>query len=148
LWPTPVANDDNKSVEAHLAMKARMKGGPRHTITSLQVAAKQFATPQSRDFRTGQAERWDNPGRSRNLNDQMAKKVAMFRTPTVAEAKNQECSNQVYLQNQVGANKGNGKLSVSFVEWLMGYPLRWSAPFQLSIVWTDLKDSETQSSPK
>jgi hypothetical protein len=23
-WPTPVANDDNKSVEAHLAMKKRM----------------------------------------------------------------------------------------------------------------------------
>ena len=25
-WPTPVANDDNKSPEAHLAMKARMGG--------------------------------------------------------------------------------------------------------------------------
>src|SRR5438128_2385545 len=24
LWPTPVANDDNKTPEAHLAMKARM----------------------------------------------------------------------------------------------------------------------------
>jgi hypothetical protein len=38
-WPTPVANDDNKSVEAHLAMKARM-GGNRTEITSLQVMAK------------------------------------------------------------------------------------------------------------
>ena len=38
-WPTPVANDDNKSVEAHLAMKARM-GGNRKEITSLQVMAK------------------------------------------------------------------------------------------------------------
>ena len=34
-WPTPVANDDNKSPEAHLAMKARMG-----EITSLQVMAK------------------------------------------------------------------------------------------------------------
>jgi hypothetical protein len=40
LWPTPVANDDNKSPEAHMAMKARMKGGPRNCITSLQVMAK------------------------------------------------------------------------------------------------------------
>jgi hypothetical protein len=38
-WPMPVANDDNKSVEAHLAMKERMGGG-RKAITSLQVMAK------------------------------------------------------------------------------------------------------------
>ncbi len=38
--PTVVANDDNKSPEAHMAMKRRMKGGPRNTITSLQVQAK------------------------------------------------------------------------------------------------------------
>lgn len=41
-WPTPVANDDNRSPEAHLAMKARMGGG-RKEITSLQVLAKTFA---------------------------------------------------------------------------------------------------------
>src|SRR5690606_20874396 len=40
LWPTPVANDDNKSPAAHMAMKRRMKGGPRNCITSLQVMAK------------------------------------------------------------------------------------------------------------
>ena len=45
LWPTATANDDNKSPEAHRAMKARMKGGPRNTITSLQVAAQDWQTP-------------------------------------------------------------------------------------------------------
>ena len=40
LWPTPVAKDDGKSPEAHMAMKARMKGGPRNTITSLAVLAR------------------------------------------------------------------------------------------------------------
>jgi hypothetical protein len=40
LWPTPCAQEDGKTPEAHLAMKARMKGGPRYTVTSLQVAAK------------------------------------------------------------------------------------------------------------
>lgn len=40
LIPTPVANDDNKTPEAHLAMKERMKGGARRTITSLQVTIK------------------------------------------------------------------------------------------------------------
>ena len=39
-WPTPVAHDDGKSPEAHMAMKARMKGGPRHKPTSLTVMVK------------------------------------------------------------------------------------------------------------
>jgi len=38
-WGRPTANDDNKSVEAHLAMKAKMGGG-RKAITSLQVQAQ------------------------------------------------------------------------------------------------------------
>lgn len=48
-WPTPVANDDNKTPEAHLAMKKRMgerdgTGSDRTAITSLQVMAK-FTAP-------------------------------------------------------------------------------------------------------
>ena len=30
-----------------------------------------YATPQARDFRSGSTDRWDNPDRSRNLNDQI-----------------------------------------------------------------------------
>jgi hypothetical protein len=40
LWPTPVAQDDGKTFEAHMAMKERMKGGPRHQPTSLTVVVK------------------------------------------------------------------------------------------------------------
>lgn len=40
MWPTPVAHDDGKTPEAHMAMKRRMKGGPRKTITSLSVMVK------------------------------------------------------------------------------------------------------------
>jgi hypothetical protein len=44
-WPTPVAKDDNKTPEAHLAMKQRMgerdgTGANRTAITSLQVMSK------------------------------------------------------------------------------------------------------------
>lgn len=58
LWPTPVAHDDGKSPEAHLAMKARMKGGPRHTITSLTVMVKAgdqglWPTPRNAGFDAG-----------------------------------------------------------------------------------------------
>lgn len=41
LLPTPVAQDDGKSPEAHMAMKQRMAGGPRNGITSLSVMARQ-----------------------------------------------------------------------------------------------------------
>lgn len=46
MWPAPVTQDDNKTPEAHLAMKARMKGGPRNSITSLQVLVQDWMAPQ------------------------------------------------------------------------------------------------------
>lgn len=47
-WGTPVAQDDQKSPDAHLAMKERMGGG-RVEPTSLTVQSKIWATPTSRD---------------------------------------------------------------------------------------------------
>jgi hypothetical protein len=51
-WPTPVANPDNKTPEAHLAMKLRMgeRDGThsnRTAITDLQVMAKAIGTTTS-----------------------------------------------------------------------------------------------------
>jgi hypothetical protein len=49
-WPTPVSQEDNKSVAAHLAMKRRL-GGNRSAITSLQVMAQMagWTTPCHND---------------------------------------------------------------------------------------------------
>jgi len=49
-WPTSVANEDNKSPEAYLAMKKRMgerdgSNSNRTAITSLQVRIKMWTTP-------------------------------------------------------------------------------------------------------
>ena len=61
-WPTPCANEDNKSLEAHLAMKKRMgerdgTGANRTAITSLQVMANawqgQWPTPRTTDEAAG-----------------------------------------------------------------------------------------------
>jgi hypothetical protein len=59
-WPTPVANDDNKSIEAHLAMKKRMgerdgSNANRTAITSLQVAAQLagWPTPDAQAMNVG-----------------------------------------------------------------------------------------------
>lgn len=52
-WPTVVRQDDGKTPEAHLRMKREMPGGPRATITSLQVMCKAtWPTPAHRDTRS------------------------------------------------------------------------------------------------
>lgn len=62
MWPTPRASDGEK-------------GGPnqrgRKGDLMLSSAVHRFATPQSRDHRTGQPARFENPDRTKNLNDQI-----------------------------------------------------------------------------
>ena len=66
VWPTPCARDwKGSNAEAGLTRndgKSRMDQLPN---------AVKYATPQARDFRTGQQSRWDDADRSRNLNDQV-----------------------------------------------------------------------------
>lgn len=70
------------------------KGLSAKSGDGLATQVKMLATPQARDYRTGQAERFDNPARSRNLNDQVA-------------------------------TEKSGKLSVTFVLWMQGFPPNW-----------------------
>lgn len=82
MWGTPVAQDDNKSPEAHLAMKERMGGG-RTQPTSLQVQTKMWQTPTTSEAWAGssrhrggdradelllksQAKMWPSPKASEN----------------------------------------------------------------------------------
>lgn len=60
MWPTPAAQDGKNST-----LPPSLRGRD-----SVPGAVMRWATPQARDYRTGQEERWDNPARSRNLNDQ------------------------------------------------------------------------------
>ena len=83
---------------------------------------------QHRDFRSGQAKRWDDPKRSRNLNDQVAK----WPTPRTAGMCGGTGSWELLNKNttkeearQMGAGNG-GKLNPTWVEWLMGWPLGWT----------------------
>jgi hypothetical protein len=78
LWPTPQAHKTTESGEIVNAdgtpWDGRSKPHSKTTgrpITTALADAVRFATPQARDFRTGSTDRWDNPARSRNLNDQI-----------------------------------------------------------------------------
>lgn len=98
-WPTPVANDDNKSVEAHLAMKARLPGGARKTITSLNVLVKAWQTPATDSFRSRGGDRKDEPGL-----DQQARQWRTPDAPTTGgirtRAKSRGNGHQVVLSEQ------------------------------------------------
>lgn len=103
LWPTPVANDDNKTPEAHMAMKARMPGGPRHKPTSLQVMVKgiekgMWPTPTSNDGMGG-------PGRHGREGG------ANLRTA---------------VDETTGDPTQPKALNPAWVEWLMGFPTGWT----------------------
>ncbi len=113
LWPTPDATGANDGVpwekfeqgmqerrarvKAAVAQGLTKQGSGRSANLCAAVQNPQWATPQSRDNRSGGAERWDDPNRSRNLNDQIA---------TVT--------------------KQNAKLNPRWVEALMGLPIGWT----------------------
>lgn len=129
LWGTPVANDDNKSPEAHMAMKQRMKGGPRKVPTSLQVQAKMWPTPASRDFRGPKMKPFSERGGGKK-GEQLPNAVAhqMHPTPDAGAAKGRG------VQSSGDRSRLGGSLNPQWVEWLQGFPEGW----------TDLEHSETQ----
>jgi hypothetical protein len=66
MWPTPCATDHKGSGKAGTLRDRLDYAAERGAIKS-----NTYATPQARDFRSGSTDRWDNPERSRNLNDQI-----------------------------------------------------------------------------
>ena len=104
LLPTPVARDDGKTPAAHMAMKQRMKGGPRQTITSLSVLARNGMQQPDPQLLTPCAS--DHKGRT---NWQAAGRNGPQRVPDLIPT-------------------GAGMyLNPSFVEEMMGFPVGWTA---------------------
>ena len=149
-WPTPVANDDNKSPEAHMRMKTNMPGGPRHKITSLQVMVKameqgkyseMWPTPTARDHKdTGTNVDWQKVADKVKLPGAvMIEEQKRWPTPTArlgsprgAQAKRvDDPARSNDLDDAVLATSDGDKtqpkaLNPSWVAWLMGFPPSWT----------------------
>ena len=110
-WPTPVANDDNKSPQAHMAMKARMKGGARKKCTSLNVMVKGV---EMRIFPTP---------------------TPTARSPQDCPSERKRKDPSLEAQANISLNQIGGQLNPTWVEWLMGFPLEWSVLNALGMQW-------------
>lgn len=66
LWPTPTARDWKSGQASESTMNRNSR-----PLSEVVTHREKFATPQSRDFRTGSQERYDDPARTKNLNDQI-----------------------------------------------------------------------------
>ena len=114
-WPTPVANPDNKTPKAHLAMKERMGGG-RKTITDIQVAMK------------AESGRWKTPTTPNGGRKITEKQLLTGKRDNGTKA-------QIALTNEMeatGATTGSnattekrGAPNPAFAFWLMGFSYPW-----------------------
>jgi len=116
-WPTPVANDDNKSPEAHLAMKRRMSeadGSNRTAITSLNVMIKALYGPPvqvNHSTHGNRLESWATP-----------EGMAGGKISRGGKRKG-----ELLLTGQVKQD-ASGKLNPRWVETLMGLLVGWTMP--------------------
>ena len=144
FWPTPVAHDDGKTPEAHMRMKANMKGGARHKPTSLTVMVKgvergMWPTPAARDSKGANSrEHCEKNGTGRKHMDQLANAVVHpdLRYPTpktngfcggsgaAAKIRQNEDLSTEEKRSMLAGN--GGQLNPTWVEWLMGWPLGWT----------------------
>jgi len=113
-WPTPTIHGNNNR-----------KGASKTSGDGLATAVKLWPSPQSRDYRIGQAKRVGRIGYQNNLNDV----VTILPTPTARDrwtrGKAEAFRRSPCLDHIAGEGIG-GKLNPMWVEWLMGFPIGWT----------------------
>ena len=103
MWPTPCATDHKGSGKAG-TLRDRLDYATERGATKSNT----YATPQARDLRSGSTDRWDDPDRSRNLNDQVGGQL----NPTWVEKLMGWPKNWTSLHPMIDSD---------YVSWIMGF---------------------------
>ena len=123
-----------------MAMKARMKGGPRSAPTSLTVVSKMWPTAIAGDAKSARSQGYDNPKAGVTLTDATTRN---WSTPTSRDGKGLDAPGRTggsSLPAQVTALGGpqssneSRVLNPRFVEMLMGLPTGWALPTPLGTI--------------
>lgn len=120
-WPTPCAQDDNKSPEAYRHMrefKLGRKGAAAETISSLQVMVQtQWRTP---DVPSAGGVRTHTTSADNGHQTTIAEQAERFSHPAPAIQDGPESS-------ETGPTSRR-RLNPQFAAWLMGWPEWWASP--------------------
>jgi DNA (cytosine-5)-methyltransferase 1 len=148
-WPTPTTQEvEHPNAELTATGRRKAKNGNSHSL-GLADSVRMWPTPTARDHKGAAGFKDEN----RNFADLTY--LAQIRDghrkyPTMSASGMGNTGSRQILQRRVefgdmtetelkAMSAGNGgRLNPTWVEWLMGFPLGW----------TDLEDSETQSSHK
>lgn len=140
LWPTPRTCDGTKAGRTPTAfVLARAATGKANLAERVQL----WPTPSARDWKGAPSSPDTLPGNSRPLNEVVRQR--MWPTPQARDSHNRagqasryEIEKRWNLQDCLASRGERGSLNPTWVEWLMGFPLGWTA----------LEPSETPSSRK
>lgn len=122
LLPTPVAHDDGKSPEAHLAMKQRM--GNRYSITSLAVLARsewkqpKLATVANALLPTPRASDSNGPGTHGTGGHDLRTAIDLLPTPTLSDGSGGHHAPNLRWEGGTAYRPSGAKASVSLRESL------------------------------
>jgi len=104
LWPTPTKADAEGGRTS--------KGKDRPNEGGLAMMAKLWPTPSARDWKSGQSSEETANRNARPLNE-----VVLYPTPTSAPES---------LLQITGEKTPQMSLNPDWVDWLMGYPIKWT----------------------
>ncbi len=133
-WPTPTARCANSPSETET----------RQGAEDLQTAVQKWPTPTARDYKSGKHQTQTQRGRT--AGPSLAEAVTQWPTPQARDHRIGTASRKGdparhggwNLNDWVASPETGGALNPTWVEWLMGFPLGWTA----------FTPSATASSPK
>lgn len=129
-WPTPTRNDGLNA--------GYQKGQGDRVFLTLPGAVGSAPIPPGKLVSGAGSQMWPTPGAAEGFNrrralpakkrnDGLETAARMWPTPTTQDASNNGGSSQ-YERNSLPLNAAvGGALNPTWVEWLMGYPLGWTA---------------------